>query len=327
MKKAFQQKIVKILFFFLLCTIGIASVVFHLRKEEADRKDTTLRFYQETPIKAYSKSVMPIVDVEVDDSILPLAIDLGYSGNIQVYSEFLETFRNKEELKMGTSRNFLGNTHQHRDFQIPCVHIDQLTLTNLILSETTREYEEESIIKAGKIKEAGEYKGMLGWTAFYGSNFGFDKKNHKIIFFDSIETLEDNGHPVSKFHKASFIVKNEAIQVDFLLNGKTVTGFLDSGCTFNVMNHDIDENISIKEWVLKPEGHEEIESVKIAGHELGPMHFCKIPLKFPYHYDVVLGMEFMQNYVLFIHFKNKEIYFLSHNELEELSGKKTINAR
>ena len=103
---------------------------------------------------------------------------------------------------------------------------------------------------------------------------------------------------------------------------------LDTGATWNLLNKDIQnqnqshriidldhlneeapvfnlENENLLSF--NPEDRWDAKTFQINGNEFGPVNFIK--MKSPLGLDAIIGMEFIDNHLIFIDFRNEKIYF------------------
>jgi len=59
--------------------------------------------------------------------------------------------------------------------------------------------------------------------------------------------------------------------------------------------------------IFNPEDEGRAKTFQINGKEFGPVNFVKI--KSPLKIDAIIGMEFIEDHLIFIDFKKEKIYF------------------
>ena len=103
---------------------------------------------------------------------------------------------------------------------------------------------------------------------------------------------------------------------------------LDTGSTWNLLNKDLqDQSLDHRQidldhihekrpilntenenlLTLNPEDCWDAKTFQINGKEFGPVDFMK--MKSPLGLDAIIGMEFIEQHLIFIDFRNEKIYF------------------
>jgi hypothetical protein len=151
--------------------------------------------------------------------------------------------------------------------------------------------------------------GTIGWRIFNKMTLLLDLKSSMIAVCDSIETFKNQGYSLEKFTKVSMLEDSQHIEFETMTSRGPLRCILDTGCTINFLNSDKVKGKTLNKMIRKDKNFKTFSSVKINETEFGPIEFCKIPIKAPYHLDAILGMDFLTDHVVFIDFKNRQIYF------------------
>jgi hypothetical protein len=78
---------------------------------------------------------------------------------------------------------------------------------------------------------------------------------------------------------------------------------------------DIEEGRTMEEVMWEPSNILEYPSFVVGSREFGPIEFHRVPIKIPIRVEAILGMEFFDNYLVFIDFSEKQIYLTKSKSL------------
>ena len=83
---------------------------------------------------------------------------------------------------------------------------------------------------------------------------------------------------------------------------------LDTGATMNILHTELQDEGAIEE--ILEGGRFERNEFQVSGVNLGKVSFYPLPIRLPIRIDAILGMDFLSDYLVFIDFRNGQIYFL-----------------
>ena len=184
-----------------------------------------------------------------------------------------------------------------------------MSFLNPILQQGTGEFIKDSTF----IQNGGEPSirppGRLGWELFYKVNLLIDIQNSQIAFCDSLDTLQSKGYSVAFFTKTPLLIDRGLVEFQAETSEGTLRCMLDTGTTWNMLNKEVSEEQSIDKAIWDPKSVIDCSVFKIGGKDLGPINFHQIPLKAPIQIDAILGMEFFQQNLVFLDFRQGFAYF------------------
>jgi hypothetical protein len=85
--------------------------------------------------------------------------------------------------------------------------------------------------------------------------------------------------------------------------------WLDTGATWNILNIESDNNKTAEQLAWDAYNSKNIPIFKINQHDFGPIKFREIPIRFPFHVQAILGMEFFNEHLVFLDFDKNYAYF------------------
>lgn len=295
---------------FFLFSAGIAVLIFQNKDfiPHSARDGKKAKFFVKSPIKEYCYG-SPVIEIQVEENSFMVGIDLGFQGSIELLPGDIEKLHDKDFLDTRTTYGFIGNEYLKKTYAIPKVTIGDISFREVVLEERSIKKAKDSIVVEGKNTK---FIGNIGWRLFYQSNLLLDCSSNTVGFFDSLETLEENGYSLDSFTKAPLILEKDFLEFDVKVDHKTVRCLLDSGSTWNIINKGSKGEDSSRVWSQEELNHFQISSFQVSETEFGPQSFCEIPIhipaQIPIQIEAILGMDFIKNHTIIIDFKNNFVY-------------------
>ena len=305
----------KLLFLVLLVlSIGISLIIQFGKFQKTENNNTCIQdFFITTPIQDFT-SQLPIIEVEIEGQNIPVILDLGFTGNLELFPATLSRIKKKKYKETVETTNFTGARFQKKSFSIPKLSINGLAFKNPTVLEALHE-EEADLRFSSKDKPSTNIKGSVGWQTFEKANLLIDCKNNIVAFFSDIKKLDEFGYPLSIFTETDLIVENSLLRIKAITDKGSIQCCLDTGASWNTFNGPVKEGLSLTEWILSDENRYYIEQFKIGNKDFANQPFCTIPIKLPTYVQAILGMQFFEDNVVALDFKNKKAYFLPNEEL------------
>src|SRR5579862_1830506 len=217
-------------------------------------------------------------------------------------------------------------------FELPKIKIGMMKFFPVPAEEENLEHEEDIILYESNDESSLHFVGTIGWRLFQHFNVLLDCEHSLIALCDSLETLKRRGYLVETFIEAPLLLDRGFIEFEATTELGPLRCLIDTGCTLNMLNKNFDTLNDHKIFgpdnddqyhILNPENKNlmhfdvintcEASSFKIDGNEFGPIHFNKI--QSPLDIDAIIGMDFIDEHLIFIDFIDKKIYFLRKEEL------------
>lgn len=286
-------------------------------KKNETYQATCKPYFVPVSISKFSSIQAPCLDVQIGNETFSMELDLGMRGALSISTAYIDRVISKQFVEDQPRYGFRGKEYQTNFYQISDISIGDMFFIRPILQESCEEFCNDSvIIKKGNTPSPREH-GRLGWELFYNVNLLIDIKKSQIAFCDSINTLKKQGYPVGDFVKAPLLIERGLIEFETQVSERSFCCLLDTGCTKNLVNSEAEEGKSIEDIIFDPNYVVEYPSFKISETEFGPIKFHRIPIKMPIQIDMVLGMEFFENFLVFIDFSNRHVYF-SKQSIDDL---------
>lgn len=304
----------------LLAIIGFLLKKPNIKKEEISQ--TVLKsYFVPVSITKFSSIQAPCLDVQIGNNTFSMELDLGLRGDLSISSAYIDQIEPKEFIETQLRYGFREKEYQINFYQIPDISIGDMFFIRPVLQKSSDEFRKNSVIvKEGHSLSPGEH-GRVGWELFYNVNLLLDTKNSQIAFFDSVDTLEKVGYSVADFVRAPLFIDRGLVEIEVQTSEKSFRCLLDTGCTYNFVNSEIEEGKTIEEIAFDPSYITEYPTLQIGNVDFGPIEFHRIPIKMPIQIDMVLGMEFFENHLMFIDFVNRHVYFAKEQVKTELCNK------
>lgn len=301
-----------VLLFLILATIF--GTIF-LKRNSRLKSTSSLGMQILTVPIVYFEAKTPVVFLEIEKKEIPVTIDLGFRGHLGLYPPQLQSIENKTYIKEYITYNFKGTKFTKKLYEIPKTKLGNLNFFGLKLVEKPSKQREESVLYSLDEHKEKSVSGALGWPLFEKTNLLLDCKKNVIGFFNNIENLPENGYPVKKCAIADLYTDRGLLEVDILTEQGLLRFALDTGSTYNIINGPLEEGYTVANWVKEDKHHISFKKFEIAGKSFLEQTFCTIPIKLPIHVQAVLGMQFFEDNVVALDFKNKKAYFLPNEEL------------
>jgi hypothetical protein len=323
------------LVFVLLSSGGGAFFLFKNAPQNEEKiivpLSTEEEYFIPLKIHGYDSANVPYLDVVIGDMTIPSIIDLGFTGTFSLPSHFIKDIAEKEWIKQIQVYGVRGRAHERDVYEVKNMRIQGLTLAPVWIEEKGLEDINEGIIK-GTVDPQKDYIGTIGRELFENSNLLIDCRYSMLALCDSLETLKQRGYPIEFFTETPMITNSNFIAFEALTEEGPVSCILDTGCTFNLLNKDLEnefndhriltafstDNLSLLNpenkdlLIYDPKDRQELSSFKIGRKDFGPLTFHR--MKSPFNIDVILGMEFFNLNLIFVDFENKKVYLFPQKD-------------
>lgn len=301
---------------FSIYFLGILNSCF--RFSEVDRESIPLiaqkkkkngSYFQCITLTKFTPAEIPCILVRVGDKTVSSELDLGFRGHFCFSEDFIETIPDKVYLGTKKTVGFKGKTYEKKMYRIPFIQIGETMFSDpLILEEQDQFVMDATMIKKDHEPSPSE-SGRVGWEIFQLVNLFLDLRNFKIAVCDSLSTLEDKEYSVGSFVQAPLLLDRGLVEFEIETQDGILRCLLDTGSTWNLINQKVPlDQESIEDPIWNPKNHLEFPEFSFGGKKFGAVRFRPLPIELPFHIDAVLGMEFLEEHLVFLDFKNKQIY-------------------
>ena len=317
----------------LLCICSLASFCL-LRKPYYKNPLEMTGFFNEKShfvplrISAFSRSNGPQLEIEIEHQIISSKIDLGWGGGIALPPATLHNLHNKTFIGRYPFCGLQGKIYESDVYELPQIHIGKMKIFPMEVKEENLEFLEDSILKKREQDIPEKDLGRVGWRVFKPFNVLLDCEHSAVVMCDSLATLKERGFPIDSFIEAPLLLDRDSIDFEVITEAGPLRCMLDTGSTLNLLNKELHnqdqdhriidlDHINEKDPVFNlknenllafnPEDRWDAKTFQINGNEFGPVNFVK--MKSPLGLDAILGMEFIDNHLIFIDFRNEKIYF------------------
>lgn len=270
----------------------------------------------------FSQTHLPYLSMEINGQPLCAVLDLGFMGNVRICKSFLESLQEKKFIRSATRYNVQGNPYPINFYQISKIQIGKMHFSDAEIEEESENFHKETRFSKRDQNSVSYLPGAIGWELFGDVNLFLDLDHSKIAFCDSFDTLVKQGYSPDSFIKVPLVIDRGLVEFKIITEKGPLWCMLDSGCTWNILNIP-DPGLSIEELILDPKMKTESSFLQIGGKDFGKTPFHCIPIRLPIYVGAVLGMEFLYDHLVFIDFRNEQIYFAPSTSL--LSVNSTSN--
>lgn len=278
-------------------------------------------------ISGFTRTYCPKIEVEIENHIISSEIDLGWGGGIALPSTIFHNLRNKSFISHSRFTGLRGKIYHSDIYEIPHIYLGNTKIFPMRIKEESLEFLEDGILKSGKKEIPEPEQGRVGWYVFKPFNLLLDCEHSAIAMCDSLATLKEQGFPIDSFIETTLLLDRDSINFEVTTDAGRLRCMLDTGSSWNYLNKDLDSetqdhriirlNDPEQPLTFNPENEDLLvfnskdtwnsQTLQINGNEFGPVTFTK--MKSPLDFDAILGMEFIEDHLIFIDFGNKKIYF------------------
>lgn len=282
------------------------------------------------PVKICGFSIgnIPQLEIEIEGQVFTADLDLGWDGGVVLPVDMIQKINNKLLAGQHSFFNLQGKTYQSSVYEVSAIHLGKARIFPIKVEEAHPVFETDGIL----IKDAKDVtessNGRVGWRIFRNLNILLDCEHNLLIFSDSLQTLKQQGYPIDSFIEAPLLLDRNSIDFEVITQDGPLRCMLDTGSTLNLLNIDLKNGdqshrlIDLDHLKDKPpefnsdnqdllifnkQDNWECKMFELSGNEFGPVHFNKI--KSPVGIDAIIGMEFIEDHLIFIDFQNQKIYF------------------
>jgi hypothetical protein len=301
-----MKKVYLIPFIFGLAGIVFSCLWFFSKKSS----DPNLKhFFVPISTVQLEGETLPHIVLQVGEETLPVLLDLGFRGTFSLTEPFFSKIEKKTYLGSQKMYDWRGNEYEKKVYRVPKVGIGSIAFREYTGQEESLEFQQNTMLHQKGGEEPRKEWGKVGWELFEETNLFLDLSSSRIAFCDSLATLEKEGYPAAVFTKVPFDIQRGLIEIEAMTSEGPLLCTLDTGATWNFLHKEVGRETSAEEFLFDPNNITQFSSFKVTGKELGPMVFHHFPIHLPIQVQAMLGIEFFQNYVVFIHFKEGVIYF------------------
>lgn len=309
---------------FILSFFGIL-MLFYFRIFEITNKTPFLSqklnelgdpYFIKIPITKWTENQIPCLSIEIGENLISSQLDLGYMGYFSISSELLEKLNDKIYLRSVKTCGILGKEYEEKIYEFPEIQIEQLSFQKYTVQEEPKEFHHHgSFVKNGGAPSPNE-PGRIGWKIFQNTNLLLDLGNNLVAFCDSIDTLNNHQYEVKSFVQTPLLSNRGFVELEAKTPDGLLRCVLDTGCTWNVLNTEVQGGQNLNELIWTPENHSKIPQFVIGDIDFGPIFFRHIPIKLPIHVEAILGIDFLKKNLVYLDFVHDLIYFTpsSHKE-------------
>ncbi len=295
--------------FLLISLFGILIISFfgflNFLKKNQNSEDKGLGVYFcDIPLSGWTDTEGPCIMIQIGEKKISSLLDLGFTGLLSLNSDVLSQIEKKSYLRTTKRYGYNGKEFEKRVFEIPEIKINEAYVSDAHVLETAMDFHDNSKIYSESGTFLPEEPGSIGWQLFQIFNLFLDLGKEKIIFSDSIETLQHHGYFNESFAKTPLIHDRGLVEIDVEVSNGTMRCVLDTGFTRSSLNTPYEEG---KKFDIK--NRQQFNQFKIATQNFGPVDFLRLPIELPIHVEAILGMDFFKENMIFLDFTNDVAYF------------------
>lgn len=248
--------------------VGIALLLWHCLSKD---------YFASFPV-TYNQYDYPIVDVRIGEQTHALEVRIGSRFPLFLNTTTLEQI-DKRPHECTQWQDMSGEQHEAPAYLIPKIKIGNLTVTDVVASQTLEE------------NTLGKYLGA-------DFNLFLDFPHSRIIASDSFSKLKAKGFVNDRWIQVPFETGRSGVIFQVKTDLGTRNLSLNTTATFSVLRSS-----------LIPAGEKCISSkLSIGKREFGNISFQSLEFPEALHTDGFIGMDFLKKFALYLDYANKIAY-------------------
>lgn len=264
-------------------------------------------YYVRLPV-TFSNANIPLMEMEIAGNTYSVEVDLGSKFPLALSKDLLGNLE-KKPTGTATWRDAKGNSYESPSYSISKINLGSFVLTNVAVKEEREDFINSTTVWREKTTPAYSKAGSIGRPLLEKTNLLLDFPHSAIIATNSTSHLKNDGFNIEGMLKVPFEMGRTGMILHIETDIGTVKFSIDTGSSATVIRSDLLKNHDCKtDWRGLP--FFTTSSFKIGGKEYGSLDL------YPYELtpelnelDGFLGMDFLQNHVVYIDYPNKVVYF------------------
>ena len=304
----------KWLFISFVSLLVFCTIIIFIKKNQTGNLKETVKdssFFIPVPITKFSKTDSPCINVRVGNETFSFDIDLGFQGDLSISSQLFDQISEKTFIGTNPLYGFRGEEYVNNLYSIPEINIGSLTVFKPVVHETHEEFYKKAVIVKNNGQSSPGESGRLGWEFFYNFNLLLDCNKSVIAFCDSVESLKTQGYPIETYAKVPLSLEKGVIEFPMETEKGIMLCILDTGCTFNILNREIEERE--EDLLFDPKYQIPFRILKAGNFDLGPVIFRPIQMKISHSCRSNIRHGIIKRHTIFIDFQNRMVYISPKN--------------
>ncbi len=250
----------------------------------------------------------PIFDAIIEDKICPLLLDLGSKFSLTLDSEFLGKI-NKQEMDLVKWRDWKGNPNEAKSYLIPKVEICGLLWSDVIVKGQNQEHKAAGVIwHSDPQKHKNDRIGAIGCPLLKKTNLCLDLYHRTIYFCNSLKMLQKMVVCPKDMIKVPFRYENNHVIVQVESDIGKLNLVLDTGATISFVKSPLNQKIPLEKdkrgFASYFTSHLAFEGKDFGELKIHVPDACWSPPEI----DGILGMNFLENQIVYIDYLNRVLY-------------------
>jgi hypothetical protein len=250
---------------------------------------------------------LPVIKAKVNGRDVQLLLDTGERSCLFLDSHLLYHANCSTTGRTKHLRNSNNHAFNLSEFIVPSINIEDRVFKN-ILAYDFRTWATNLATQESPLNDKlYATDGVIGLNFFHGYNLLIDYSNKRLVII--APDYEPIGYDITSWHTAKFELNNSGIILPVTFDDIFLKALLDTGSTASVINKNsaaTNQLLSDCKRVSHKQkcrynftiNHHMIEKLPLDSYPLANMQA-----------DIILGSDFLEKYMVFINFKNKQLSF------------------
>ncbi len=250
-----------------------------------------------------------MVCVEVQNKSYFLEMDLGSKFQLVLDKHILSKL-NKKISETLSGRDFRGHSYETKGYSIPLIKMGNISFTDVLVKEENDDFVKNTTcwVDPNTSHLPSNRIGSIGRALLERRNLLLDFYNSTVFISNDVKKLHVDGYNLEEFDRCSFEMGRTGIIVVANTDMGKIRLSLDTGATTSCIRPSFLPNlISEKKKCGLP--CVTTSKFEIGGTDFGNVDLCFLDITPELsEIDGILGMNFLDNHVVYIDYENKVLY-------------------
>jgi len=281
----------KVLMAVIGCSLGLIGGLIYFKQDRC------------APIRLeFLRSNVPVIQIQIEGKVFPLMFDTGSKFPLSLLETDLALI-GKVPGEAVEWRDWKGDRFQADAYMIPKIKLGRLEFKDVLVKSGSSNCKKNHLFIEDEGKK--EKIGIIGRPILEKSNLLLDFPNSVAYPSQCINEINSYGYQTSEFFCVPLEINKFGMVVDVATDLGVVRLSIDTGSTFTVLrrNEALDGGNAHEPQFLAS------QSFTLGGVNLGPVNVCLADFsKDADGIEGVLGMDFLKKRVIYIDYKNKNMW-------------------
>lgn len=278
---------------------------------------STLFCVTSIPVKFFSYSKLPVIEVVIENEKYYLELDTGEAGDIVLKEKILQRLK-KEQIASVKTVDINGNIYEDFNFLIPKINISGVEFVSVVAKQENMSFLTEGCVirdspinnQKSNILRHTNIAGRIGWGLLKDHQWYFDILHSLLWITDDLENIPEY-FSISDYVEIPFEFEKNGIVILVNTNIGVKRFMLDTGASVSCLKEFLVQKKHSQEF--EPGRRMFLSDIKIGGKDFGIYSFFLYNFCPMFDVDGILGIQFFKKNGIFLDFQNKKALIIPAN--------------